>query len=77
MLNHASVSAQAATAAAQKYTCGDTSFRRAHIGASSYHSGGVNACYADGSVKFVRDTIDFTTWQNTGTRQGGEVATND
>jgi prepilin-type N-terminal cleavage/methylation domain-containing protein/prepilin-type processing-associated H-X9-DG protein len=60
----------------QKYTCGDASFRRAHIAASSYHSGGVNVCQADGSVRFVRDTVDFATWQNVGTRGGGEVDTN-
>jgi prepilin-type processing-associated H-X9-DG protein len=58
----------------QRYTCGDTSFRRAHIAASSYHVGGVNVCLADGSVRFVRDSIDFTLWQNAGTRAGGEVA---
>jgi prepilin-type N-terminal cleavage/methylation domain-containing protein/prepilin-type processing-associated H-X9-DG protein len=61
-------------AATQKYTCGDTSFRRAHIAASSYHSGGVNLCMGDGSIRFVRDSVDFTLWQNTGTRAGGEVA---
>jgi prepilin-type N-terminal cleavage/methylation domain-containing protein/prepilin-type processing-associated H-X9-DG protein len=60
-------------AATQKYTCGDTSFRRAHIAASSYHSGGVNLCMGDGSIRFVRDSVDFTLWQNTGTRAGGEV----
>ena len=58
----------------QKYTCGDSSFRRAHIAASSYHSGGVNVGMADGSCRFVRDTIDFTLWQNAGTRAGGEDA---
>jgi prepilin-type N-terminal cleavage/methylation domain-containing protein/prepilin-type processing-associated H-X9-DG protein len=58
----------------QKYTCGDTSFRRTHMAASSYHSGGVNVAMADGSVRFVRDSVDFTLWQNTGTRAGGEVA---
>ena len=59
--------------ATQKYNCGDTSFRRAHIAASSYHSGGANVCWADGSVRFVRDSISFTVWQNAGTRAGGEV----
>jgi prepilin-type processing-associated H-X9-DG protein len=59
--------------AAQKYTCGDTTFRRAHIAASSYHSGGVNVCLGDGSVRFVRDAIDFGVWQAAGTRNGGEV----
>jgi hypothetical protein len=27
----------------------------------------------DGSVRFVRDSVDFTTWQRLGTRAGGEV----
>jgi prepilin-type N-terminal cleavage/methylation domain-containing protein/prepilin-type processing-associated H-X9-DG protein len=57
----------------QKYTCGDTTFRRAHIAASSYHSGGVNVGLADGSVRFVRESIDFGVWQAAGTRGGGEV----
>jgi prepilin-type N-terminal cleavage/methylation domain-containing protein/prepilin-type processing-associated H-X9-DG protein len=60
-------------AATQKYTCGDASFRRAHIAASSYHTGGVNVCLADGSVRFVRDTLEFGIWQNVGSRSGGEV----
>jgi prepilin-type N-terminal cleavage/methylation domain-containing protein/prepilin-type processing-associated H-X9-DG protein len=62
------------TAAAQKYTCGDASFRRAHIAASSYHSGGVNVCLADGSVRFVRDSVNFDLWVAGGTRAGGEVS---
>ena len=62
--------------AAQRYTCGDASFRRAHIAASSYHSGGVNVCMADGSVRFVRDNLDFVIWQNVGTRAGAEINVN-
>jgi prepilin-type processing-associated H-X9-DG protein len=62
--------------ATQKYTCGDASFRRAHIAASSYHTGGVNICMADGSCRFVRDSVDFTVWQNVGTRAGTEVVQN-
>jgi len=46
-----------------------------HISASSYHSGGVNVCFADGSVRFIRESIDFTTWYAMGTRAGGEVFT--
>jgi prepilin-type N-terminal cleavage/methylation domain-containing protein/prepilin-type processing-associated H-X9-DG protein len=57
----------------QKYTCGDNGFRRSHIAASSYHAGGVNVGLADGSVRFVRDSVDFTLWQNAGTRAGGET----
>jgi prepilin-type N-terminal cleavage/methylation domain-containing protein/prepilin-type processing-associated H-X9-DG protein len=60
----------------QKYNCGDSSFRRAHIAAASMHSGGANVCMADGSVRFVRDSIDFATWQYVGTRAGGEVVSN-
>jgi len=57
----------------QKYNCGDTSFRRAHIAASSYHPGGVNVGMGDGSVRFVAETVDFVLWQKVGTRAGGET----
>jgi prepilin-type N-terminal cleavage/methylation domain-containing protein/prepilin-type processing-associated H-X9-DG protein len=60
-------------AATQKYNCSDASFRRAHIAASSYHSGGVNLAMSDGSVRFVTDSIDFAVWQAAGTKSGGEV----
>jgi prepilin-type processing-associated H-X9-DG protein len=43
------------------------------VAASSYHAGGVNVGMADGSVRFVSDTIDFATWQGMGTRAGNEV----
>ena len=59
--------------AAQKYTCGDASFRRAHIAAASYHTGGANVCMADGSVKFVNDNVDFVVWQGIGSSKGGET----
>ncbi|MCE9561199.1 MAG: DUF1559 domain-containing protein [Planctomycetes bacterium] len=45
--------------------------------ARSMHTGGVNAVMADGSVRFVRDGVTLSTWQNAGTRAGGEVAAND
>jgi prepilin-type N-terminal cleavage/methylation domain-containing protein/prepilin-type processing-associated H-X9-DG protein len=66
---------QQQVAANQKYTCGDNGFRRAHIAASSYHAGGVNVCLCDGSVRFVRESIDFAVWQAVGSRAGGEVLT--
>jgi prepilin-type N-terminal cleavage/methylation domain-containing protein/prepilin-type processing-associated H-X9-DG protein len=46
-----------------------------HITARSYHTGGVNVCLADGSVRFVRDTISLQTWQALGTRAGNEIIT--
>ncbi len=64
-------------AATQKYTCGDGSFRRAHIAASSYHTGIVNTCMADGSIRSIRDSVDFIVWQNVGSKAGGEVVTLD
>jgi prepilin-type N-terminal cleavage/methylation domain-containing protein/prepilin-type processing-associated H-X9-DG protein len=45
--------------------------------ASSYHSGGVNACMADGSVKFVKSSVNRMTWWALGTRGGGEVISSD
>jgi prepilin-type N-terminal cleavage/methylation domain-containing protein/prepilin-type processing-associated H-X9-DG protein len=62
--------------ATQKYNCGDSTFRRAHIAASSFHTGGASVCMADGSVRFVRDSTDFATWQAVGTRARGEVLAN-
>jgi prepilin-type N-terminal cleavage/methylation domain-containing protein/prepilin-type processing-associated H-X9-DG protein len=48
-------------------------YTKAHIAARSYHPGGVNVCFADGSVTFISDQIDFKTWQALGTRSGDEI----
>ncbi|QDU18766.1 DUF1559 domain-containing protein [Urbifossiella limnaea] len=56
----------------QHYSCGNSAFTSMHIAASSYHTGGVNACLGDGSVRFVRDSIPIQTWRAMGTRAGGE-----
>jgi len=47
------------------------------ITAGSNHSGGVNACMADGSVRFIKDSIAVQTWWALGTRAGGEVISSD
>jgi prepilin-type N-terminal cleavage/methylation domain-containing protein/prepilin-type processing-associated H-X9-DG protein len=39
--------------------------------ARSWHSGGVNVCYCDGSVHFITDSIDATTWRNLGSIADG------
>ncbi len=56
------------------------------------HTGGLNVLFADGSTKFIRDSINATTprddiskyqnkssgvWQALGTRNGGEIIDND
>ena len=41
--------------------------------ARSMHPGGVNLLLADGSVRFVSDTIKLSTWRALATRRGGEV----
>ena len=39
----------------------------------SYHPGGVNVLLLDGSVRFVKSSINLQTWRALGTRAGGEV----
>jgi prepilin-type N-terminal cleavage/methylation domain-containing protein/prepilin-type processing-associated H-X9-DG protein len=59
--------------AVQRYSCGSNDFGAMHIAASSYHTGGVNVGMADGSVRFLSDSIDFAVWRAAGSRAGGEV----
>lgn len=47
------------------------------LSASSYHSGGVNALFADGSVRFVKNSVSPIVWRNLGTIAGGEVVSSD
>jgi prepilin-type N-terminal cleavage/methylation domain-containing protein/prepilin-type processing-associated H-X9-DG protein len=45
--------------------------------ANSNHPGGVNVSFADGSVKFLRDSINVQTWWALGSRNLGEVLSAD
>lgn len=43
------------------------------FGLRSNHPGGVTVGMADGSVRFVKNSINFEVWRALGTRAGGEV----
>jgi prepilin-type processing-associated H-X9-DG protein len=45
--------------------------------ARSRHPGGVNTLFSDGSVKFVKNTVNTATWWALGTKAGGEVISAD
>lgn len=47
------------------------------LGARSYHSGGVNAVFADGSVHFMSESIASDIWTALGSMNGGEVISAD
>ena len=47
------------------------------ITSRSYHSGGVNTLFADGSVHFIKSSINGATWRALGTLKGGEVISAD
>ncbi len=44
-----------------------------YVNATSNHSGGVNVLFCDGSVKFIKGTINLQTWWALGTKSNGEV----
>ena len=52
-------------------------FSRIHIAARSYHPGGVNVGFADGSIKFIKNSVSLPTWYALGTKGGGEVISSD
>ena len=43
----------------------------------SRHPGGVNSLFADGSVRFIKNSINVTTWRALATCAGGEVVSSD
>ncbi|WP_337173413.1 DUF1559 domain-containing protein [Paludisphaera sp.] len=46
-------------------------------GLSSLHPGGANVLLADGSVRFLKDSVDVATIWALGTRAGGEIVSSD
>jgi prepilin-type processing-associated H-X9-DG protein len=64
------------------YTFGSTTFNDGNLyevgplGSAppcSRHPGGVNEAFADGSVHFMKNSVNLNTWWALGTRNGGEV----
>jgi prepilin-type N-terminal cleavage/methylation domain-containing protein/prepilin-type processing-associated H-X9-DG protein len=56
------------------WDCGNGyNFTAAHMAARSYHAGGVNVAFADGSVHFISNGISMPTWMAMGSRSAGEV----
>jgi prepilin-type processing-associated H-X9-DG protein len=51
--------------------------RTAHAAARSLHPGGVNVAFADGSVRFVRNSVPVASWRAAGTMALGEVIANE
>jgi prepilin-type N-terminal cleavage/methylation domain-containing protein/prepilin-type processing-associated H-X9-DG protein len=45
--------------------------------ARSRHPGGVNTLFCDGSVRFIKNTINLLTWQALCSSQGGEIVSSD
>jgi prepilin-type N-terminal cleavage/methylation domain-containing protein/prepilin-type processing-associated H-X9-DG protein len=45
--------------------------------ANSFHPGGCNVLFTDGSVKFIKSTIAINTWWSLGTKANGEVISGD
>jgi prepilin-type N-terminal cleavage/methylation domain-containing protein/prepilin-type processing-associated H-X9-DG protein len=57
-----------------RYGCGTCNVDGSEFdNAQSYHSGGVNALMADGSVHFVKDSVARNVWWALGTRANNEV----
>jgi prepilin-type N-terminal cleavage/methylation domain-containing protein/prepilin-type processing-associated H-X9-DG protein len=62
----------------QLWDCSNNAnFNQGHTAARSYHPGGVNVAFADGSVRFIKNSVNMNTWRALGTRAGGEVISSD
>jgi prepilin-type N-terminal cleavage/methylation domain-containing protein/prepilin-type processing-associated H-X9-DG protein len=61
-----------------RFSCGGCGFEfGSYENVSSNHPGGCNAMMADGSVRFIKSSIDMFTWWKLGTKAGGEIVSSD
>ncbi|MGE3819842.1 MAG: DUF1559 domain-containing protein [Isosphaeraceae bacterium] len=58
-------------------TTGGINYGEMAFGTSSYHPGGVNTPFPDGSVRFIKETISPQVYWALGSRNGGEVTSAD
>jgi prepilin-type N-terminal cleavage/methylation domain-containing protein/prepilin-type processing-associated H-X9-DG protein len=57
--------------------CVDLGDDQGHRAARSAHPGGASVAFADGTVRFIKSTIDLNVWTALGTKAGGEVVSAD
>ena len=57
----------------QQSSCNDEAHSGAAQGFKSRHSGGAQFTLCDGSVQFLTDVIDYTTYQQLGDRRDGQI----
>lgn len=60
-----------------KVASGTAAFAAYELSFGSRHVGGANFGYADGSVRYLSQSIDAATYSGLGTRNGGEVVSSD
>lgn len=60
-----------------QFDCGGPDFLTAHKATRSYHLGGCNVAFCDGSVRFVSNDIATKTWRAMGTRSAGDYVGSD
>ena len=61
-----------------RFGCGGCGFEfGSYENVSSNHPGGCNCMMADGSVRFIKSSIDLFTWWRLGTKAGGEIVSSD
>ena len=64
---------QLCTNAAPNPPCTTDSSTPTHVAARSRHPGGVNAALADGSVRFIPETVSLAVWRAAGSTAGREA----
>jgi prepilin-type N-terminal cleavage/methylation domain-containing protein/prepilin-type processing-associated H-X9-DG protein len=55
-----------------QWDCMNLPQQKGYMAARSYHPGGVNVLFCDGSVRFIREAIELAIWRALATRAGDE-----